>query len=314
MSHWSKLKEQSSGYWRLQFLLKIYQFFGKRFLQVLLYPIVFFIFIFAKNARKYSYEYLNRIYQIKISQNDYSFTKPHYISVFKHLISFANTLLDRIDSWSGKVDKQKLNIKTPKEIEEVFLEINQNQGPFFICSHLGNIEVLRALGNIHGEKKLVINSLVQFSHTSDFNNLLKKIHPDVSTNLISATNIGIDTVISIKEKLQNGEIVVAAGDRTAAQNENKVIAIDFLGKKANFPIGTFTLASLMESKIYFVFCLNQAENDGYDFYLYKSKINFISRAKRKENLEKIVNEYASYLEKLCLKYPNQWYNFFDFWK
>ena len=54
--------------------------------------------------------------------------------------------------------------------------------------------------------------------------------------------------------------------------------------------------------------------EAYDFYLHRAKIDFTSRAKRKENLEKIVQEYVGYLEELCVKHPYQWYNFFDFWK
>lgn len=313
MSHWSKIKEQGAGYWRLQASLKIYQIFGKKTLRLLLYPIVFCIFIFAPKVRNYSRLYLTKIYQIKKSAGDNSFKKPNFIAVFKHIFSFAESLLDRVDSWSGNMELRKLNIKNPQELDEVFAEIDKKNGPFFVCSHLGNVEVLRALAYVKSDKKLVVNSLVQTSQTPDFNNLLQKINPDFSLNLISAANIGVDSVIEIKEKLQNGEIVVSAGDRTASGNQNKFVKVNFLGDEAKFPVGTFTLASLMDSKIYFVFCLKSEAEDAYDFYLYKSKIDFTSRAHRKENLEKIVREYVSYLETLCLKHPYQWHNFFDFW-
>jgi predicted LPLAT superfamily acyltransferase len=318
MNHWSRLKEQGAGYWRLKFLLKIYQVFGKKIVQLFLYPIVLMIFIFARQTRKSSYRYLDKIYKFKIAKDhnssNNSCLKPNYILVFKHLMSFAQALLDRVDSWSGNISQTQLNIKNPEVLAEVFLDMDQNKGPFFVCSHLGNIEVLRALSNFQNDQKFAINSLVQFSHTPGFNNLLKNINPNVSTNLISASDVGIDTVINIKEKLQKGEVIVAAGDRTAANNQNKTVAVNFLGQQANFPVGTFTLASLMESKIYFAFCLKSENGDSYDFYLYKAQTNFTSRANRKENLKKIVAEYAGRLEELCLEYPEQWYNFFDFWK
>jgi len=310
MNHWSKFKEQSSGYWRLLFLLKVYQFCGKRILQIFLYPIVFFIFLFATRARKCSLLYLKKLNQFSSNPN---LPKANYFSVFKHLIYFAKSLSDRIDSWSGNVGLQKLNYKNPEVVEQVLAEINQNKGPFFIASHLGNVEVLRGLANVHSDKKIVVNALTQSAYTPDFNRLMQMVNPDSATNLISATDIGIDSVIMMKEKLQKGEIIVIAADRTAAKNEGKVIEVNFLGQKAHFPVGAFTLASLMESQIYFAFCLKSEGRDEYDFYLYKSSVDFTSRANRKENLQKITQEYVTHLEALCLEYPYQWFNFFDFW-
>lgn len=77
-----------------------------------------------------------------------------------------------------------------------------------------------------------------------------------------------------------------------------------------FPLGTFTLAVLLESPIYFLFALK--EKDFYNLYIFKSQNDFSQ--KRKQQIKIIFNEYVQYLQKLCLQYPYQWYNFFDFWK
>lgn len=294
-------------------MLKLYQICGRRFLRIMLYPVVFFIFIFATRARYCSYDYLKTVYQFKIEKGDFDMTKPNYFSVFHHIFLFANSLADRIESWSGRLTFNKLNFKTKEAANEAISFLQQKKGIFLISSHLGNIEALRAFTKIYSEQEIKVNALVQSDCTPDFNELMRKINPNFSTNLISANNVGIDDMIMIKDKLQQGEIVVAAGDRTASKNPDKVIETKFLNRIAKFPVGVFTLASLVESPIYFVFCLKAEGDKSYDFYLYRAQTDISSSAKRKANLPKIVGEYAMRLESICTRYQYQWYNFFDFW-
>ena len=254
--HWSELKEQDTGYFRLQFLLKTYQIFGRFALQIAVFPIVFTIFIFSKPIRVFSKKYLDHIYQFKIKQKDFSFKKPNSISMFWHLFSFADALIDKMISWSGNIGFDQINIQNKETFDEMIQELKDNKPPFLICSHLGNMEVLRAIGNFQNSdlinKKIEVHSIVQFNHTPKFNEFLKRINSKTAENLTATANMGIDAVIDLKEKMQNGKMVVIAGDRTSALNENRSIEVNFLGSPAYFPIGSFTLASLMESPIYFI--------------------------------------------------------------
>lgn len=306
--HWSKLKEKAAGKYRLLFLLKIYQHCGKRVLRFHLAIIVLTVLIFSKPTRTSSRQYLNRIYKLKKP----AFKKPNFISSYKQLFCFADSLADRVASWLGNINLDSIHIHTKPVFNRFVSEIKQGQGAFFICSHLGNMEILRAIGSF---KEAKINAVVQIAHTSTFNNFLKKLHPKVSTNLISATDIGIDTIINLKEKLQQGELVVIAADRTAAKNPDKNLMANFLGEPVAFPKGIFVMASLMECPIYFSFCLKD-DHGNYNLYFYQTEIKFsqTTRKYREENIQKLAEEYASHLETLCLAYPYQWFNFFDFWQ
>jgi predicted LPLAT superfamily acyltransferase len=287
-------------------------------LQIFVFPVVFSVFIFSKPVRVFSRKYLNRIYEFKIKQGEKSLKKPNGFSAFWHIFSFADSLMDKMISWSGKIDFDQINIKDQSEFDSLMGELKNDNPPFLICSHLGNMEVLRAIGNFYTSdllgRKLEVHSVVQAGHTPKFTNFLRKINPKAADNLTATANMGIDAVIDLKEKLQSGKMIVIAGDRTAAKNENRSIAVDFLGTPAYFPIGSFTLASLMESPIYFIFCL-KGKGGKYDLYLQRTKVDFdCTRSVRKERVKDLMQEYSAMLEKLCLKYPNQWYNFFDFWK
>lgn len=317
-NHWLQIKEQSAGDLRLQILLKIYQIFGKNALKVVVFFVTFGIFLFAKPIRHFSKKYLDNVYSYKVKNFDHSFKKPNNFSIFYHIFLFANSLMDRMISWSGKFNFDQLNIKNPQAFNSIMLDLKNNNTPFLISSHLGNIDVLRALSNFYVSdslnKKIEVHPIIQANHTPKFSNFLRKINPKAAENFTATSSIGIDTVISLKEKLQNGKMIVIAADRTTKKDSNRNIAINFLGKEALFPTGSFTLASLMESPIYFVFCL-KAPKEKYDFYFYKSKVDFnCSRNLRKERVTDLMHEYAEILENLCLKYPYQWYNFFDFWE
>lgn len=317
MSHWSTIKEKSTGYWQLQFLLKVYKLLGTKAFKLCLYPVVVVFQLFSRQTREFSYDYLNRIYKIKNKELIGSFPKVTYASVFRHIFSFADGLADKVISWSGNMPIEAVTIKTQEAYDEFIEQLRSKQGVFLVSSHFGNIEIFRALGSYHSDKplgeKLKINTLMQRQHTAHFSKLMQKLNPDVVTNVISAVDVGIDTVIDLKDRLGRGEIAIIAGDRTAAKNQDKSIELDFLGEQAHFPLGAFTLASLMESQVYFIFLMKEGE-ENYSLYMYKSAANIkASRKERKLQIEKMAVEYAGYLQDLVLRYPYQWYNFFDFW-
>jgi predicted LPLAT superfamily acyltransferase len=311
VSHWSALKEKSCGYWQLKSLLIIYKLFGRGALKISLYPVVFVFHIVSKQTREFSAQYLNRIYKYG------NLPKVTYFSTFKHVFSFADALVDKVIAWSGNIMMSAISIQTPEHYEDLINNLNNKQGVFLICSHLGNIEVFRAIGNMDADSRLKttlrMNTLVQIAHTEHFNRLLKQLHPGVTNNLVSATDIGIDTALLLKDKINDGEIVITAGDRTAAKNQEKTISMQFLGDDAPFPSGSFIMASLMDCPVYFTFLLKSG--GAYRLYIYKSAINFAGpRKERKIKIEQMIMEYRDYLQTLTLKYPYQWYNFFDFWR
>lgn len=319
MSHWSKVEEQAAGYKRLKFLLILYRLFGRAILQVAVLPAVLSVFLFSKKMRDFSFDYWKNLYEYKNKIGDKSSMKPNMGLVFKHFYTFADSLADKVASWEGKIPLQKMKVQNQEVFDEFVHKLNTGQGTFLICSHLGNIEVFRALGNLKKEennKKTTIHAITQIAHSPFFNQLLGELHPEVDTNLISAVDIGLDTVVYLKEKLEAGDIVVTAGDRTAALNEKKSQPIQFLGKTAHLPLGAFTLATLMRVAVYFVFLL-KTKDSNYNLYIFKSAAlenTNKSHKERQAQIELMIKEFTSYLETLCLEYPFQWYNFFDFWK
>jgi predicted LPLAT superfamily acyltransferase len=155
--------------------------------------------------------------------------------------------------------------------------------------------------------------------------MLKKLNPASRQRLINANDVGVDSIGEIEETLDDGGVLVMAGDRLGANgNNSRMFNIPFLGKDALFPSGPFIIASLLGKPIYFVFGLREkslALDARYDMVVHKAAVSFMGadgqplpRKERRAAVELLAREYVSVLEKHCVEQPYQWYNFSDFWQ
>jgi len=115
----------------------------------------------------------------------------------------------------------------------------------------------------------------------------------------------------LNSALDQGEIIIMTCDRI--QGSEKHVACDFLGKKAYFPIGGFQLAAMKEVPVLFISVMKHR------FKKYHIVVENIS-AEPKEGeghkaiATKMAHRYVEALERLVIRYPEQWFNFYDFWK
>lgn len=300
--HWSKIQERGT-YLGMKVLLFVYRLFGRSILSFFLFPVVVYLYFSGGASKRASLDYLQRIAKV----NQWSIKIGHRQGI-KHFYSFAQSAFDKIDAWTGKITTADIIYSDQHPLAE--LEIKK-QGAVFIGSHLGNLEVCRALG--HGRYKTRINVLVFTHHAVEFNRVMKKLNADSNVDLIQATHVGADLAILLKERIDNGEILVIAGDRTSVSTPGRVVYSDFLDEEAAFSQGPFILASLLDCPVYFLFCLKEQASYRVIFEHVADTFKF-SRKNRQTELKVMIDRYAKRLEHFCLQYPYQWFNFFDFWK
>jgi|TARA_R110002060_G_scaffold77098_3_gene88196 predicted LPLAT superfamily acyltransferase len=300
--HWSKIQERGT-YVGIQILLFVYRLFGRKVLSFFLYPVIVYLYFTGGATKQASKEYWQRIFAVKNSSQTYT----HRIGI-AHFYSFAQSAFDKIDAWMGRITPERIIYSQTHPIAELQ---KKQQGAVFIGSHLGNLEVCRALG--YGRYQTRINVLVFTHHAVEFNKVLTRINTDSNVDLIQVTHVGADLAILIKDRIDNGEILVIAGDRTSVTSQGRVIYSPFLGEPAAFSQGAFILASILDCPVYFLFCLKEKNNYRVIFEHVAESLKF-SRKDRQKSLTAVVNQYAQRLEHYCLAYPNQWFNFFDFWQ
>ena len=300
-THWSKTEERGSLV-GMRFLIGVYRLLGRYILWIFLFPVVTYFFLTGKAANQALSEYFNNLHATYPDAPNNSLWNR-----YKLFLIYANSIFDRFDAWLGKIDPAGIDYND----ESIFPQIVESgQGAIFIGSHLGNLEVCRALGQNFSS---VINVLVFTQHAEKFNQVLSEINPDVKTNLYQLANITPDLAMILKDKLESGEFVVIVADRTSTTNPGKSFDEEFLGQMARFPQGPFILACLLDSPVYWIYCFKRGGRYRVIFEFVADTL-YEQRKQRLDSLQKVVKQYVNRLEFYTRSYPFQWFNFHRFWQ
>lgn len=312
-AHWSQIEETTKAPWKFRFMLWAAVRLPQKMVEALAAVIVFFFFLGASDVRSRSRLYLMHIGKL---QN----RRISSWNVYLHILSFALSMIEKIRGWSGKIPLSQLEAQKD-DIEKLIGQIDAGKGSFVLCSHLGNIEAMRSLTEYnkkHSVKNFQVFPVVDFSGTRRFNDLLGKLNPDLMRNCFDANSIGVETAISMRGKMEEGNLVAIAGDRTSSHSRDRFIPLTFLGERANFPEGAFILANLLKYPVYFIFACRKRDLDiasPYEFHVIRARTGeekaYLSQ---RERAVALAEEYVRHLEKYCLEHPYQWYNFYNFWQ
>ncbi|PSW06882.1 glycosyltransferase family 2 protein [Photobacterium lipolyticum] len=306
--HWSSHAERGTII-GIKTLLAVYSLLGRTAFNLLLKPVIAYYYLTGKSARKASELYLEKLTTHAKQQG---ITLQGKLTSYQHLLSFGHTMLDKLAAWRGDFSEKNLTLHGFENFEAL---VHQDRGIVIIGSHLGNLELCRALSRRH--ENLRINALVFTEHAERFNAVMKAVNPTSDLNLIQVSQLGPDTAILLEQKLEQGEWIVIVGDRTSATKEQRVVWADFLGQPAPFPQGPFILAAVLKSPVYLLFGLrdDNQKTPHFDIYFepFCEQVK-LPRGQREEALKNVVNQYASHLEHYTMKAPLQWYNFFNFWR
>jgi len=304
--HWSSITERGS-YWGIKLLAASYKLGGHWLCRAIMYPVIFYFFLTGHSARKASISFLKQVKSYAPDQPLLQGTVGWRQSL-KHFLAFGNAALDRIDAWCDRIQLSEVDFPNRALLAD---QLEAGQGAVLLVSHLGNLELCRAI-SVH-QKKVRVNVMVLTQNAENFNRVLKQLNPDSSLNLIQVTDLGPTTSMLLQQKIEEGELVVIAGDRTSSNTQGRVIYAPFMGEEAPFPQGPFILAGLLDCPVYLMFCLR--EQGRYRVHL-ETFSNTLKgpRKGRMQRLEAAVNNYSSRLEYYAQREPLQWFNFFDFWR
>ena len=294
---WQDTQEKGNTFW-LRLTLLLYKLIGRHLLKLLVAPVViFWYWLFTPRLRRASRQYLNRVTPYLQAAP----AKP--LSTYRHLLSFAWVFVDKLAGWLGDVSEDELVLQGHEHFRAHY-----GKGALIITSHFGNMELLRA---IKAGDPQVINVLVYNKHTEHFNRLLKHIDPTALVRLISVDELGIDTAMFLQERLDAGEWLMVAADRTPIQSQRTDV-LPFLGHNSAWPQGGWLLASLLKCPVMAVFCYPHQDKQHVDIHLLSERFDF-PRSERRQQLRRIMQDYIAIVEQHCSLTPYQWFNFYPFW-
>lgn len=184
------------------------------------------------------------------------------------------------------------------------------KGVICITPHLGNWEMGGLLFSFKGGRLNVLTLDERDLDTKSFREEMRK-RRGIKNIYINPKDDSPMAVIDAVKALRNNEIVAMLGDRIETQ---KTMTFDFFGKRTLFPIGVAILAMATGAPVLPVFVVME-KNRKYRGII-ETPIHFdaASREDReaviRKGMEELIKKFEAYIE----KYPDQWYNFYSFWK
>jgi len=299
--HWAEQQERGS-FWLMKLTALGTRLLGRRLLSPILYGVVLYFFLFGRQARRSAWQYQQRLAEWSNRPD----LLPSHRRVFGQFMAFADALLDKLDVWNGKLSLEQIEIIDPAQLRQ---QLRGERGQMLVGAHLGNLEVCRALAEL-GEQ-VTMNVLVHTKHAERFNRLLGEAGA-THLRLIQVSELDPAIMLQLSERLERGEWLAIAGDRVPLHGA-RTVEVDFLGHPAAFPQGPWLLAGLLKCPLNLLFCLKQQGRYQVMLEPFASTIEW-RRGQRDPVIAEWAGRYADRLGHYCLQAPQQWFNFYPFWK
>ena len=283
--------------------------FGMRFTALSLHPIVAYFLLTGRDARAASRSYFAQLEQAAPGERT---PRPGWASAYRQMLAFAQSGLDKLAAWSGRIGSDDVVFDDPSAFEAL---VASGRGALVIGAHLGNLEMTRALAASGGHAK--VTAIVYTEHAKRFNSVLSTANSEFARRLVQVSDFGPATSMMMQERIDAGELLVIVGDRVPARESGRTTDAQFLGATAPFAQGPYVLAHALGCPVYLFFCLKERDERGRERYRlyfepFAERID-LPRRERAQHIAAWAQRYASRLEHYCRKAPYQWFNFFDFW-
>jgi predicted LPLAT superfamily acyltransferase len=223
-------------------------------------------------------------------------------SIYVNYYRFGQTLLDKIVVMAGIENRFTYHF----DGEENLLAIaNGGRGGILLSAHIGNWEVA---GHFLQRLNTSIHVVMFDGEHGQIKDYLSQVTGKRKFNVIVVRN-DLSHVYAIGEALQKNELVCMHADRFV--DGNKTRSCNFLGKEALFPVGPFVLAASFDVPVSIVFAFKET-SDHYHF-LGSAPITRNETESKSDYRERLTGIFLREMENKVKTYPEQWFNYYDFW-
>lgn len=182
--------------------------------------------------------------------------------------------------------------------------IADGKGGLLVSAHLGNWE---AAGHLLKRLGAPINILMYDGESRQMKQLLEKYNRERSFNIITIQP-DLSHIYELSAALRRNELICLHADRFRAGN--RTFETSFLGSDAHFPAGPFLLASKLHAPVSFV----MAMKEGRDHYHFSATPARTYAGRGDSGARQMLGDYVAMLEEKVKAYPEQWFNYYDFWE
>jgi predicted LPLAT superfamily acyltransferase len=267
---------------------------GRSAARIFLYPICLYFLMSSPSSVRGSFAYLARVLG----------RKPRTADVFRHFLTFAACVLDRV----YLLNEQRDAFDITAHNEEIVRDIAEAGGGCMLFgAHFGSFEVARAIGRAHPD--IPISLLMYEENAKKIRAALTAVNPRLETEVIGLGRM--DSLITVAERLRAGHFIGVLADRNV--DGKHVVSLPFLGAPASFPRGPFQVAMLLQRPVVLMVGLYRG---GKRYEVVFETLATPPPSRRDDGeawIDATMRLYVERLEHYCRAAPFNWFNFYDFW-
>jgi predicted LPLAT superfamily acyltransferase len=274
--------------------VSILKHFGVLPAYLLLRLVTLYYFFFSYKASKLIFHYFHK--------------KLHYNRwrsiglLYKNYYRLGQTIIDKVVIMSGIDNKFTYNFDGEENLRKITAV---KKGGLLLSAHLGNWEIA---GHLLKRLEIKINVVMYDGEHQQIKKYMEGVTGKRNMNVIVIKE-DLSHIYAISEALKNNELVCIHADRFV--QGNKTMVCNFLDEPAKFPAGPFVLAATFKVPLSFVFAFKETNTH---YHLYASEVKQYEGLSKDTMMQQILHEFAAEMEKKAKLYPEQWFNYYNFWQ
>lgn len=263
------------GYFLLRFVVSYYFFFSAKASRQ-----IYFLY-----HRKLGYSWISSI-----------------IKLYKNYYMLGQCIIDKVVIMSGIKNNFSFVFDGEENLKKI---ISLQKGGILLSAHIGNWDVA---GHLFKRLETRINIVMYDGEHEQIKKYLEGVTGKPNMNIIIIKN-DLSHIYAISDAFANNELVCMHADRFI--QGNKTLTTSFLGDQARFPMGPFILASKFKVPVSFVYAVKESN---LHYHLFASEIKDYSSLPKDTMVQEMLNDFSSGMEIRVKQFPEQWFNYYNFWQ
>ena len=279
--------------WMHKWLIRMLRYIDVRILYLFVALFIIPVCLVLNPSRGIAYRYFRQ-------RIGYGRMKSAWKTYVNHCL-FGQVVVDKFAMYAG----MKFVVEIENYNEFIDRAARKEEGFVQLSAHIGNYEIAGYTLAVEGKR---FNALVFAGEKASVMRNRSKMFTGTNISMI-AIQPDMSHLFEIDKALTDGGIVSMPADRI--NGSKKCIELDFLGAKAKFPLGPFSVATMRGLD---VLAVNVMKDSLTSYKIYVTPLLYDKGATRQEQIKQLSEAYVAELEKRVRQYPEQWYNYFKFWQ
>jgi predicted LPLAT superfamily acyltransferase len=255
--------------------------------------VVLYYFLFSWKASGHIY----RLYRRKLGYGRFASAGKIYSNYFL----LGQGLIDKVVMMGGIKNKFSFEFDGEANLQKI---ATLKKGGILLSAHIGNWDIA---GHLFSRLETPINIVLYDGEHEKIKQYLESVTGKRKVNIIVIKE-DLSHIYAISDAFAKNELLCMHADRFI--EGNKTMKADLLGEPAKFPMGPFLLAAQFKVPVSFVFAVKESR---LHYHFFASEIKEYQATGKQALMQEMLNDFVKEMEQKLKEYPEQWFNYYDFW-